>query len=69
MKVNSAEVRRNLDMARIIKDIAALCDVEFEGDNVMEEKVILASIITQLVVYRLYLVMDGAYPLLHYHLK
>ncbi|EER11952.1 myosin B, putative [Perkinsus marinus ATCC 50983] len=40
VKVNSAEVRRNVDMARIIKDIAALCDVEFEGDNVMEEKII-----------------------------
>ncbi|KAF4723520.1 Unconventional myosin-Ig, partial [Perkinsus olseni] len=40
VKVTSPQVRHDEDMCRIIEDVGKLCDIEFEGDSVMEDKII-----------------------------
>ncbi|KAF4722168.1 Unconventional myosin-Ig, partial [Perkinsus olseni] len=40
VKVTSPQVRHDADICRIIEDVGKLCDIEFEGDSVMEDKII-----------------------------
>ncbi|KAF4734865.1 Unconventional myosin-Ig, partial [Perkinsus olseni] len=45
VKVTSPQVRHDADICRIIEDVGKLCDIEFEGDSVMEDKVLLLGLI------------------------